>query len=123
MQIPEILSVDLGRSRAIGGDGTELRLGGQVRALAEVAFEYVDEGTPVADLERLELRWSGERLRLSLGRMHTRLGYYNTAYHHGAWLELPISRPRAVAFEDEGGLLPVHLVGIEAGYRQPLGDA
>ncbi|MEO6667079.1 MAG: hypothetical protein ABIO65_09955, partial [Nitrospiria bacterium] len=38
--------------------------------------------------------------------------YWNTAYHHGAFLHTTIRRPFFLQFEDEGGVLPVHSVGL-----------
>jgi hypothetical protein len=46
------------------------------------------------------------------GKFHNPLGYWNNAYHHGAVLQPTIRRPLAVAFEDEGGVLPIHNNGI-----------
>jgi len=46
--------------------------------------------------------------------MHTALGYYNTAYHHGTWFQTATGRPYMYFYEDSGGILPVHIVGIEA---------
>src|SRR5262249_52466754 len=38
----------------------------------------------------------------------------NTAYHHSSWLQTTIERPLIFAFEDDGGLLPIHGVGLSA---------
>jgi hypothetical protein len=65
------------------------------------------------DLERLQLTFRlNDSLQMSAGRYHTGIGYYNTAFHHGSYFETPIGRPRVFDFEDEGGVLPVHEVGI-----------
>jgi len=97
---------------AIGTLG--LRMLGQLSpsldALAELAFETTSQG-PLADIEQVALRWRKGPGLLEVGRVHTNFGYWNTAYHHGLWLQTPIERPRALRFEDEGGLLPVHWVG------------
>jgi len=53
-------------------------------------------------------------LQVSAGRYHTGIGFYNAEFHHGAVFETAIGRPRIFAFEDEGGILPVHDVGIMA---------
>jgi len=37
---------------------------------------------------------------------------WNTAYHHGANLQVSIYRPRFLEFEDRDGLLPTHMVGV-----------
>ena len=83
--------------------------------LAEVVLEAGTDNGVGIDLERLQATFRfDERLNLTLGRVHQSLGYYNTAYHHGAYLQPAISRPLVVSFEDQGGLLPVHLVGLSA---------
>jgi hypothetical protein len=46
------------------------------------------------------------------GRFHTSIGYYNTAYHHGIWFSTAEGRPIMYLFEDSGGILPVHMVGL-----------
>ena len=48
---------------------------------------------------------------LEVGRFHTDIGYWNTAFHHGLWLQIPVERPHVLRFEDDGGLVPVHWVG------------
>jgi hypothetical protein len=65
------------------------------------------------DVERLLLQYSpNEHLNVALGRYHTAIGYYNTAYHHSTWLQTTLGRPFLFNFEDEGGILPVHNVGV-----------
>jgi hypothetical protein len=65
------------------------------------------------DIERYEMKYRANRyFSASLGRMHTSIGYYNTAYHHGDWFSTAEGRPIMYLFEDSGGILPVHLVGL-----------
>ncbi|MEO8682985.1 MAG: hypothetical protein ABI665_28325 [Vicinamibacterales bacterium] len=83
--------------------------------LAEVVFEGSISTHVETDLERLQLTYRfNDYLNLGAGRYHTGIGYYNAAYHHGGFFETPIGRPRVFAFEDEGGVLPIHEVGIRA---------
>jgi hypothetical protein len=88
----------------------------RVSVLAEIVLEASGANTRVVtDLERLQLTFHlDDSLQLSAGRYHTGIGFYNTAFHHGAYFETPIGRPRVFDFEDEGGVLPVHDVGISA---------
>jgi hypothetical protein len=58
---------------------------------------------------------------LSVGRGHTAIGYYNTAYHHSTWMQTTTARPFLFEFEDRGGILPVHIVGATANGRVPSG--
>src|SRR5262249_38369343 len=92
------------------------RLGHSFLVLAEVVMELPGINEFELDVERLQLTYKlNDLLTVTLGRVHAFMGYYNTAFHHGAWLETPLGRPRVIAFEDHGGLVPVHLVGLEAG--------
>ena len=56
-------------------------------------------GLPVAtgfnaEVERSIIRYDySDHFKVSFGRYHTPIGYWNTAYHHGSWLHTPISRP------------------------------
>lgn len=108
---------------AVGTLGLRMlgELGPSLDALAELGFETAD-GVPVADVEQIAIRWRRGPGQLQVGRFHTDLGYWNTAYHHGLWLQLPIERPHILRFEDDGGLLPVHWVGIEYGLSGSVGD-
>ena len=64
------------------------------------------------DIERLILEFrANDYFNIDIGRLHTALGYYNTTYHHGSWLQNAVGRPSFLQFEDSGGILPVHLVG------------
>ena len=74
------------------------------------------------EIERLLFEYNAnEYLKLAIGRYHTGIGYYNTAYHHGTWLQTAIGRPFLFSFEDNGGPLPIHNVGISASGQIPSG--
>jgi hypothetical protein len=88
----------------------------RVSVLAEVVLEASQTTEVVTDLERLQVNFRfDDRLHVSAGRYHTGIGYYNAAYHHAAYFETVIGRPRVFEFEDEGGVLPVHEVGLTGG--------
>ena len=84
-------------------------------ALLETVAEFDNTNQPSVDVERIQFNAHlDDRLRIAIGRIHAPFGYYNSAYHHAAWHQTAVDRPHVIAFEDDGGLLPVHLVGIEA---------
>ena len=86
--------------------------------LAELNFESDTSNTLGVDLERVQISYRlADELTISAGRYHTALGYWNQTYHHGAILYPTVDRPGFYDFEDRGGLLPVHLVGLEASGR------
>lgn len=93
-------------------------IGARLDVLTEVAIESPDGAEFVVDLERIQIGYLfSDALKVSAGRFHTPLGYWNTAYHHGAFLHTTIERPLFVRFEDDGGILPVHSVGLLASGR------
>lgn len=91
---------------------------GEFMALAEMAVE-IQDGAVNIDLERMFVGWHSERVQIDAGRTHAELGYWNNAFHHGRWLQMTVERPRAVRFEDEGGILPIHWVGV-TGHWLPM---
>jgi hypothetical protein len=63
-----------------------------------------------AEVERMIIRFDqSDRLKVSFGRYHTPINWWNTAFHHGQWLQTTITRPEMVEFG--GKFLPVHFVG------------
>ena len=65
------------------------------------------------EVERAILRYDfADAFKLSAGRYHTPISYWNTAYHHGTWLHTTVARPELVKFG--GTFLPVHFVGLLA---------
>jgi len=82
-----------------------------------------DENSLGVDLERYLLQYSyNDYFNLSAGRMHTSIGYYNTAYHHSTWLQTTTGRPFLFEFEDQGGILPIHMVGVSVSGAIPSGS-
>ena len=63
-----------------------------------------------AEVERLLIRFDqSDYFKVSFGRYHTPINYWNTAFHHGQWLQTSISRPEMTQFG--GRFIPVHFVG------------
>ena len=74
------------------------------------------------DVERYLIEYSrNDNFKLAAGRWHTAIGYYNTAYHHSTWFQTAADRPFLFAFEDRGGILPIHSVGVSASGLIPSG--
>ena len=71
-------------------------------------------------VERSIIRYDyNDYFKISFGKYHTPIGYWNTAFHHGAWLQTTISRPQMVQFG--GTFIPVHFVGLSAEGNIPSG--
>jgi hypothetical protein len=72
------------------------------------------------EVERTLIRYDyNDFFKLSFGKYHTPINYWNTAFHHGLWLQTTISRPEMVQFG--GRFLPVHFVGLLAEGEIPSG--
>ena len=90
--------------------------------LSEIVFEAGRDNVFGVDLERYLLLYShSDYFNLAIGRYHTAIGYYNTAYHHSTWLQTATGRPFLFLFEDQGGILPIHNVGVSASGLIPSG--
>jgi hypothetical protein len=95
----------------------------KLSVLAEAVVEAGQDNGVGIDLERLLFRWaSTDYLNISVGRYHTAIGWYNTAYHHSSWMQTAIGRPFLFEFEDKGGILPIHNVGVSVSGRIPSGE-
>ncbi len=100
------------------------QFGPRVKGLIEIALEYGSDGALAVDMERLQLGYLvNDAVTLWAGRFHTPFGWWNTAFHHGANLQTSISRPRFIDFEDKGGFIPAHSVGVWASGKTPLAGA
>jgi hypothetical protein len=94
----------------------------RVRFLTEMVFEVHQDNGFQTDLERVLLEGSlSDYFKVSGGRYHTAIGYYNTAYHHSTWFQTATERPYIFEYEDEGGILPIHMVGVQASGQIPSG--
>jgi hypothetical protein len=95
-------------------------LGPKVNAFAETSFAPRNPGSPntvptsyATDLERGFIRYDhNDAFKLSFGRFHTPIGYWNNAYHHGLYLQTTVSRPEMIAFGTT--YQPVHFIGVLA---------
>jgi hypothetical protein len=90
--------------------------------LSEIVFESDEFNNFGVDVERMLLQYShSDYLNVAVGRFHTAIGYYNTAYHHSTWLQTTTGRPFLFEFEDKGGPLPTHNVGVSLSGHIPSG--
>ena len=88
------------------------QIGERVKSLIELVVESSTEGVEL-DLERIQLGYTfSDAVTLWGGRFHSPFGQWNTDFHHGANLQTSISRPDVIEFEDRGGLVPAHSVGL-----------
>jgi len=98
------------------------RLSDRVSMLGEVLFISNSENSIQADIERLVMNYhASPYFNFGVGRFHTSIGYYNTAFHQGEWFQTAIGRPFMYQFDDTGGPLPLQEVGVSASGMLPSG--
>lgn len=75
------------------------------------------------EIARLQAGWRfTPQSTLWAGRFHNPQGYWNTQYHHGMYLQTAISRPGIERFDDEGGVLPSHYIGLQLDGSEDIGS-
>ena len=98
------------------------RLSERTSLLGEILFIAASDNSITPDIERLLFQYrQNDYFGFGVGRYHSSIGYYNTAFHQGAWFETAIGRPFMYAFDDEGGFLPLQEVGVTTYGKIPSG--
>jgi hypothetical protein len=78
----------------------------------EVSLTGKDTGYSI-EVERAFLRYDfSDEFKISAGRFHTPIGYWNSAFHHGSWLQTSVARPEMIKFGSR--FIPTHFVGLIA---------
>jgi len=89
------------------------QLSERLSVLTEATLTALPRNTYSARLERILVSyWASDRFTASVGRYHSTLGYYSTAYHHGSWFQTAVGRPLVYAIDGDIGLLPFHTLGV-----------
>jgi hypothetical protein len=92
---------------------------GRLRFLGEVLLSNREK-----EVERAQIGWKvAQDATIWAGRFHTPIGFWNTEFHHGAYLQTTIHRPQITNYEDENGLLPLHGMGALFQSKKTLGDS
>jgi hypothetical protein len=89
-------------------------LGSNLDVLVEPVLQFQEDGGADVDIDRMLLHYQPRSwLGGAAGRGHTPLGWWNQHYQHGGWTQTTVERPLIYRFEGEGGILPMHYVGLE----------
>lgn len=92
----------------------------ELHLLNENVAKVGSNGSAEFEAERLLIRYSpSDYFNISAGRFHTAIGFYNTAFHHGSWFQTSIGRPIPFRPETQGGILPIHNVGLSINGQVP----
>ncbi|MFZ9889312.1 MAG: hypothetical protein ACO3JL_17605, partial [Myxococcota bacterium] len=95
---------------------TTMDLGPHFGGFAEVTVNSVPSWE--VRVERLLLYWEpSDLLKVSIGRYHIPVTWWNATFHHGLWLQTTIRRPAIVGFND--AFVPNHAVGVLVDGRVP----
>jgi hypothetical protein len=98
------------------------RLTDRVSALSEILFTSTSDNSVSIDVERLILKYrQNDYFTASIGRIHTAIGYYNTAFNRGDFFQTATGRPTMFEFDDQGGFLPMQDLGIVINGQIPSG--
>jgi hypothetical protein len=98
------------------------RINDKASVLGELVVSEGDAQSFTVSLDRMLLKYDyNDHLKLSFGRFHTSIGYYNTAFHSGKWLQTTADRPLVMEFSDEGGLVPTQAIGVSVTGTIPSG--
>jgi hypothetical protein len=98
------------------------RLTDRVSALAEVLFTSSSDNSIAVDIERLSLKYrQNDYFSATIGRIHTAVGYYNTAFNRGDYFQTAVGRPTLFEFDDQGGFLPLQDLGLVFNGQLPSG--
>ena len=88
-------------------------LSDKVSVLGELLFNTNPDNTINIDIERLVLKYRhNDYFSASIGRIHTAIGYYNTAFNRGDYFQTSTGRPTMFEFDNQGGFLPLQDLGI-----------
>ena len=98
------------------------QLSERLSVLTEATLTALPRNSYSARLERILVSyWASDRFTASVGRYHSTLGYYSTAYHHGSWFQTAVGRPLVFGIDGDIGLLPFHTLGITTNGDIPSG--
>ena len=91
---------------------------GRLRVLSEFELEISEREF---EIERLQVGWLlNPETTAWLGRFHTPLGYWNTQYHHGSYIQASVTRPGITSFHGLEAPLPMHTTGLLVEGIRPL---
>jgi hypothetical protein len=98
------------------------QLSDALSVITEATLTALPRNTYSAKLERLLFTFApNDYIAASVGRYHTGIGYYNTAYHHGTWFQTAPGRPQSFAIDGDIGHIPIHTIGLSVTGQVPSG--
>jgi hypothetical protein len=102
---------------------TNMKISERWSVLGEVLVTSDETNEFSVELDRLLFTYKhNDYFKISFGRFSTALGYYTNAFHRAQYFQTGIGRPIMYSDEDNGGILPVHNIGVSATGKIPSGS-
>jgi hypothetical protein len=102
---------------------TNTRISDHLNVLGELLITSDFTNETSIEIDRMLLTYkASDYFQISFGKYNTDIGYYTNAFHRAHFFQTAISRPIMYADEDDGGILPVHSIGITAAGKIPSGS-
>lgn len=90
--------------------------------LSEALFTSDFTNESEAELDRLIVQYSpNNSMRLGIGKFNSGIGYYPNQFHRAKFYQVATGRPIMFSDEDNGGMLPVHQIGVTVQGAIPSG--
>ena len=101
---------------------TTAKISDRLSFLTELLFTSDFTNSFGAEIDRMMLTYKvNDSLKVSLGKFNTAIGYYSNAFHRARYFQTATGRPLMFADEDNGGILPIHSVGLSLSGKVPSG--
>jgi hypothetical protein len=85
-----------------------------------ITSDFTNEAS--AELDRMVFQYNPNKyLRVGFGKFNAAVGYYPNQFHRAKFYQTATGRPLMFSDEDNGGILPVHQVGITVQGEIPSG--
>jgi hypothetical protein len=102
---------------------TTARLGNHFSMLGEllITSDFTNEFS--AEMDRLLLTYTAnDYFQISAGKYNTAIGFYSNEFNRARYFQTATGRPLLFTDEDDGGILPVHSIGLTANGKIPSGE-
>lgn len=97
-------------------------IGQHFKLLSEVLVTSDFSNAFGAEIDRMMLTYTAnDRFSVSIGKFNTAIGFYTNHFHRARYFQTATSRPILFGDEDNGGILPVHSIGMSATGSIPSG--
>lgn len=96
------------------------KIADRIDFFGEISLTSREEDDYRIELERGIIKYThNDHFKVSFGRFHTPINWWNTAFHHGQYLQTTVARPEMTRFGGE--FIPVHFVGAQLEGAIPSG--